>query len=165
MWIIHWSSCNHRYILTIIFLFSYFYFPVFCFTIDYVTCFIWFVFNVLHTLSHKHYFTYTDSYSPLHIHILFHKLCFTYTVSHTLFHKHYCFNTNSHTLFHKHHCFNTLSHTLFHKHCLLPGGGLSLSSSAFVLQLLKDKNDMGTRHGKASFGEISLYYIYKDIYM
>mmetsp|Transcript_403 Transcript_403/g.521 ORF Transcript_403/g.521 Transcript_403/m.521 type:complete len:846 (-) Transcript_403:328-2865(-) len=32
------------------------------------------------------------------------------------------------------------------------GGGLALSSSAFVLQLLKDKEDMGTRYGKASFG-------------
>ena len=32
------------------------------------------------------------------------------------------------------------------------GGGLALSSSAFVLQLLKDKNQMATRFGKASFG-------------
>jgi len=32
------------------------------------------------------------------------------------------------------------------------GGGLALSSSAFVLQLLKDREDMGTRYGKASFG-------------
>ena len=32
------------------------------------------------------------------------------------------------------------------------GGGLSLSSSAFVLQLLKDKNQLATRFGKASFG-------------
>lgn len=36
------------------------------------------------------------------------------------------------------------------------GGSLALSSSAFVLQLLKDKNDMGTRHGKASFGILLL---------
>ena len=28
------------------------------------------------------------------------------------------------------------------------GGALALSSSAFVLQLLKDKNAMGTRHGE-----------------
>jgi len=32
------------------------------------------------------------------------------------------------------------------------GGGLALSSSAFVLQLLKDNNQMATRFGKASFG-------------
>lgn len=32
------------------------------------------------------------------------------------------------------------------------GGALALSSSAFVLQLLRDKNDLGTRHGRASFG-------------
>lgn len=32
------------------------------------------------------------------------------------------------------------------------GGGLALSSSAFVLQLLKDKNQFATRFGKASFG-------------
>lgn len=31
------------------------------------------------------------------------------------------------------------------------GGGLALSSSAFVLQLLKDKNQLATRFGKASF--------------
>lgn len=36
------------------------------------------------------------------------------------------------------------------------GGSLSLSSSAFVLQLLKDKHAMGTRHGKASFGILLL---------
>lgn len=36
------------------------------------------------------------------------------------------------------------------------GGSLSLSSSAFVLQLLKDKNSMGSRHGKASFGILLL---------
>lgn len=32
------------------------------------------------------------------------------------------------------------------------GGGLALSSSAFVLQLLKDKKSLATRFGKASFG-------------
>lgn len=32
------------------------------------------------------------------------------------------------------------------------GGGIALSSSAFVLQLLKDKNQLATRFGKASFG-------------
>jgi voltage-gated potassium channel Kch len=32
------------------------------------------------------------------------------------------------------------------------GGGLALSSSAFVLQLIKDKKDLATRYGKASFG-------------
>lgn len=32
------------------------------------------------------------------------------------------------------------------------GGGLALSSSAFVLQLLKDKQELATRYGKASFG-------------
>lgn len=32
------------------------------------------------------------------------------------------------------------------------GGGLALSSSAFVLQLLKDKDELATRYGKASFG-------------
>ena len=32
------------------------------------------------------------------------------------------------------------------------GGGLALSSSAFVLQLLKDKNQLATRFGKAAFG-------------
>ena len=32
------------------------------------------------------------------------------------------------------------------------GGGLALSSSAFVLQLLKDKKALATRFGKASFG-------------
>lgn len=36
------------------------------------------------------------------------------------------------------------------------GGSLALSSSAFVLQLLKDKDAMGTRHGKASFGILLL---------
>ena len=36
------------------------------------------------------------------------------------------------------------------------GGGLALSSSAFVLQLLKDKKAMGTRHGRASFGILLL---------
>ena len=32
------------------------------------------------------------------------------------------------------------------------GSGLALSSSAFVLQLLRDKDDMNTRHGRAAFG-------------
>jgi Kef-type K+ transport system membrane component KefB len=32
------------------------------------------------------------------------------------------------------------------------GGGLALSSSAFVLQLLKDKQQLATRFGKAAFG-------------
>jgi CPA2 family monovalent cation:H+ antiporter-2 len=32
------------------------------------------------------------------------------------------------------------------------GGGLALSSSAFVLQLLKDKSQLATRFGKAAFG-------------
>ena len=32
------------------------------------------------------------------------------------------------------------------------GGGLALSSSAFVLQLLKDNDQLATRFGKASFG-------------
>ena len=32
------------------------------------------------------------------------------------------------------------------------GGGIALSSSAFVLQLLKDKNQLDTRSGKASLG-------------
>lgn len=32
------------------------------------------------------------------------------------------------------------------------GGALALSSSAFVLQLLRDKEELGTRHGRASFG-------------
>jgi len=32
------------------------------------------------------------------------------------------------------------------------GGGLALSSSAFVLQLLKDKDQLATRFGRASFG-------------
>lgn len=32
------------------------------------------------------------------------------------------------------------------------GGGMALSSSAFVLQLLKDKKQLATRFGKASFG-------------
>lgn len=36
------------------------------------------------------------------------------------------------------------------------GGSLALSSSAFVLQLLKDKGAMGSRHGKASFGILLL---------
>lgn len=36
------------------------------------------------------------------------------------------------------------------------GGALSLSSSAFVLQLIKDKKDLSTRYGKASFGVLLL---------
>lgn len=36
------------------------------------------------------------------------------------------------------------------------GGSMALSSSAFVLQLLKDKNAMGTRVGRASFGILLL---------
>lgn len=36
--------------------------------------------------------------------------------------------------------------------CVVLGGGIALSSSAFVLQLLKDKNQLATRFGKASFG-------------
>jgi Kef-type K+ transport system membrane component KefB len=36
------------------------------------------------------------------------------------------------------------------------GGGIALSSSAFVLQLLKDKNQLEKRHGKASLGVLIL---------
>jgi len=36
------------------------------------------------------------------------------------------------------------------------GGGLALSSSAFVLQLLRDKGQLGTRYGRASFGVLLL---------
>jgi hypothetical protein len=36
------------------------------------------------------------------------------------------------------------------------GAGVALSSSAFVLQLLKDKNQLATRFGKASFGILLL---------
>lgn len=36
------------------------------------------------------------------------------------------------------------------------GGSIALSSSAFVLQLLKDKDAMGSRHGRASFGILLL---------
>jgi len=36
------------------------------------------------------------------------------------------------------------------------GGGLALSSSAFVLQILKDKDQLGTRFGKSSFGVLLL---------
>ena len=36
------------------------------------------------------------------------------------------------------------------------GGGLALSSSAFVLQLLKDKQQLGTSYGEASFGVLLL---------
>jgi len=36
------------------------------------------------------------------------------------------------------------------------GGGLALSSSAFVLQLLKDKDQMSTKFGRSSFGVLLL---------
>jgi monovalent cation:H+ antiporter-2, CPA2 family len=36
------------------------------------------------------------------------------------------------------------------------GGGLALSSSAFVLQLLKDKNQLTSEYGKSSFGVLLL---------
>mmetsp|Transcript_55 Transcript_55/g.112 ORF Transcript_55/g.112 Transcript_55/m.112 type:complete len:500 (+) Transcript_55:185-1684(+) len=36
------------------------------------------------------------------------------------------------------------------------GGGLALSSSAFVLQLLKDKDEMNTKFGRSSFGVLLL---------
>lgn len=36
------------------------------------------------------------------------------------------------------------------------GGGLALSSSAFVLQLLKDKDQMNTKFGRSSFGVLLL---------
>ena len=36
------------------------------------------------------------------------------------------------------------------------GGSIALSSSAFVLQLLKDKDEMGSRFGKSSFGVLLL---------
>mmetsp|Transcript_1768 Transcript_1768/g.2473 ORF Transcript_1768/g.2473 Transcript_1768/m.2473 type:complete len:503 (-) Transcript_1768:1383-2891(-) len=36
------------------------------------------------------------------------------------------------------------------------GGGLALSSSAFVLQLLKDKDQLGTQFGRSSFGVLLL---------
>lgn len=39
---------------------------------------------------------------------------------------------------------------------IIIGWSLALSSSAFVLQLLKDKNQMGTRYGKSSFGTLLL---------
>jgi Kef-type K+ transport system membrane component KefB len=32
------------------------------------------------------------------------------------------------------------------------GSGLALSSSAFVLQLLREKNEVNTKHGRAAFG-------------
>lgn len=35
---------------------------------------------------------------------------------------------------------------------LVIGGGMALSSSAFVLQLLRDRDDLGTRYGRACFG-------------
>ena len=39
---------------------------------------------------------------------------------------------------------------------IILGGGLALSSSAFVLQLLKDKNQLSTQFGKSSFGVLLL---------
>jgi len=39
---------------------------------------------------------------------------------------------------------------------IVVGGGLALSSSAFVLQLLKDKNEMNTTFGRSSFGVLLL---------
>jgi monovalent cation:proton antiporter-2 (CPA2) family protein len=39
---------------------------------------------------------------------------------------------------------------------IILGAGLALSSSAFVLQLLKDKNQMNTQFGKSSFGVLLL---------
>lgn len=39
---------------------------------------------------------------------------------------------------------------------IILGGGLALSSSAFVLQLLKDKDQLGTEYGKSSFGVLLL---------
>lgn len=39
---------------------------------------------------------------------------------------------------------------------IILGGGLALSSSAFVLQLLKDKNELSSEFGKKSFGVLLL---------
>ena len=39
---------------------------------------------------------------------------------------------------------------------IIIGWSLALSSSAFVLQLLKDKDQMGTQYGKSSFGSLLL---------
>lgn len=39
---------------------------------------------------------------------------------------------------------------------IILGGGLALSSSAFVLQLLKDKNELSSQFGKSSFGVLLL---------
>jgi len=39
---------------------------------------------------------------------------------------------------------------------IIIGGSLALSSSAFVLQLLKDKDQLGTQFGKSSFGVLLL---------
>lgn len=41
-------------------------------------------------------------------------------------------------------------------HMVVLGGGIALSSSAFVLQLLKDKSQLDTRHGKSSLGVLIL---------
>ena len=43
------------------------------------------------------------------------------------------------------------------------GGGLALSSSAFVLQLLKDNNQLATRFGKAAFG-VLLSIIFSNLF-
>eukprot|EP00871_Galdieria_phlegrea_P006061 jgi/Galph1/942/GphlegSOOS_G5699.1 len=40
--------------------------------------------------------------------------------------------------------------------CAVIGGGLALSSSAFVLQLLSERGEIGTRFGRASFGILLL---------
>jgi len=40
--------------------------------------------------------------------------------------------------------------------CAVIGGGLALSSSAFVLQLLSERGEVGTRFGRASFGILLL---------
>lgn len=40
--------------------------------------------------------------------------------------------------------------------CGLVGGALALSSSAFVLQLLRDQDELGTTHGRASLGVLLL---------
>lgn len=39
---------------------------------------------------------------------------------------------------------------------IIIGGGLALSSSAFVLQLLKDKDELNTKFGRSSFGVLLL---------
>jgi len=42
------------------------------------------------------------------------------------------------------------------KAAIIVGGALALSSSAFVLQLLRDKDELGTSHGRASLGVLLL---------